>query len=100
VNPKRAGDVIQVARVVPCGPLAKVFRLSDGTGWATDLPEDADALTMQWLLRYGREADVIKHRLTIASVLSSLDAAFWTTTRRRAEVIGAIKRSLDAESRR
>ena len=88
-------EPLLVSRIVPVGPLAKCFRLSDGTGWMLDLAE-GDDLTLQWLLRYGREQDVIKHRLTIASVLSSLDAAFWTTTRRRSEVIGAIKRSLDS----
>ncbi len=64
-------------------------RLDDGTCWYIDGGMYAE--NMNWLLRYGREEDVLRHRLTIASMLSTLDALVWATQKRRNEVCAALR---------
>lgn len=64
-------------------------RLDDGTCWSLD--SDQDGKSLNWILRYGSEADVIKHRLSIASMLSTLDALVWATQKRRNEVCAALR---------
>ncbi len=70
-------------------------RLDDGTCWSQDGEEDK---SLNWLLRYGSDADVLKHRLTIASILSSYESLVWKPQKRRNEIIAALREAAEKRS--
>ncbi len=66
-------------------------RLDDGTCWAFDDVDEENGQSLNWILRYGRDAEVLKHRLTIASILSSYQALMDQTAKRRNEVVRCLR---------
>ncbi len=65
-------------------------RLDDGTAWSFDR-YDEEYGSLNWLLRYGSDADVLRERLTIASILSSYQALLDKPRKRRNEIMRAIR---------
>jgi hypothetical protein len=64
-------------------------KLDDGTTWSFD--RDGENYTLNWLLRYGSDEEVLRERLTIASILSSYQALIDAPPKRRGEVARAIR---------
>lgn len=63
-------------------------RIGDGTVWSVDAPGDKN---LNRILRYGTESEVLEHRLTIASLLSSYEALLGETQKRRNEIASQIR---------
>jgi hypothetical protein len=70
-------------------------RLDDGTCWSLDGEDDK---SLNWVLRYGSDEDVLKHRLTIASILSSYEALIWSPQKRRNEIIAKLREAAEKRS--
>ena len=71
----------------------RYVRLEDGTSWSFDTVGDENEVNLNWILRYGSVEDVIRHRFTIASILSSYQALIDQTSARRNEVVRAIRKA-------
>lgn len=67
-------------------------RMTDGTTWALDGEDDK---SFNWILRYGREEDIIKARLTIASIVDSYMALLGKPEKRRNEIVRALREAMD-----
>lgn len=69
-------------------------RLDDGTCWGVDPPCDEQENSLEWLLRYGRPEDIIKHRMSIASVVGSYMALLYKPAKRRSQIVRDIRAAL------
>ena len=67
-------------------------RLDDGTIWSFDR-HDEEHGSLNWLLRYGTDADVLRAQIAIAGILSSYQALIDAPQKRRNEVVRAIRQA-------
>lgn len=71
-------------------------QLGDGTVWAVDRPTTEDRYSLEWVLRYGTPDEVYRHRLSIASVISSYKALLCEPQKRRNQIVSQLREGLAA----
>ncbi len=70
-------------------------KLDDGTTWAIDRADENGSL--QWILRYGSDAEILAIRMTLASILGSYDALLWKPQARRNAIVRDLRKAARLE---
>jgi hypothetical protein len=69
-------------------------RLDDGTCWGIDRTDEEGA-GLEWILRYGTTEELVKHRMSIASIVASYKALLWKKQKDRNRIVSDLREALE-----